>query len=599
MLIPDHKIDEIRERTDLVALVQRHGVELKKSGRSFKGCCPFHNEKTPSFHVWPEERRFKCFGCNAGGDAFSFVQRLLGKTFVDTVRDLAKECGVDLEAAIDPAMKEKAQIKEATDFAQEHFKARLWDPVIGKAAREYLLSRGVTEEVARQFGLGWAPNLWSDLADKLREHGLLGFAERGGLVAPRQRADGYYDMFRGRLIIPIRSAEGRSIAFGGRLLEGDNGPKYLNSRESKLYNKSETLYALDVAREEIRKKKSAVLCEGYFDAIGLHQAGVKNAVALCSTALTPGHMTALQRAGASELILLLDGDAAGRAAVERLSGPILAAGQSAKVAMLPDGEDPDTYARKVGEQGVHELLAKATPLTSWLFSTVLPHGAAASFEEKMAAVARLKPVAAQLPVGLSRSAFFGAMAGHFGLPAIELEAELKGKAPQLKPVPKPAAPATLQNQAAPMRPLVEKPVEPLEAYFVAAVLRDKRLLAKDTWRVADELHHSGARALLAAVASGTSAEDALHESSPKLKQALAAAMLPPDDDTLERAFADVCLKLKKQAVRRQMERITRDTAHLANANELDPDTIEKLKEQEQLKALLKELEGKGAQSRPA
>ena len=202
-MIPDSKIDEIRERIDLVALMGRHGVELKKSGRSMKGCCPFHQEKTPSFHVWPDERRFKCFGCQAGGDAFSFMQRLFGKPFLDTVRDLAKEAGVDLEEAVDPGLKEKAQIKDATDVAAEHFKARLWDPVVGKRAREYLTSRGVTEDVARAFGLGWAPLAWTELADKLRERGLIEPGVKGGLVSVRQ-SGGHYDMFRGRLIIPIQ-----------------------------------------------------------------------------------------------------------------------------------------------------------------------------------------------------------------------------------------------------------------------------------------------------------------------------------------------------------------------------------------------------------
>ncbi len=231
-MIPESKIEEIRERVDLVGLVQRHGVELKKSGRSYKGLCPFHQEKSPSFYVFPEGKRFKCFGCQAGGDAISFAQRLLGKTFLDTVRDLAKELGIDLESAVDPAMREKAQIKEATDFAAQRFQQHLWDPAVGHHAREYLRSRGLTEDVMKAFGLGWSPMAWTDLADKLREHGLLAFGEKAGLVSPRQKGDGYYDMFRGRLMIPIRSPEGRTIAFGGRLLEGDDGPKYLNSKDA-------------------------------------------------------------------------------------------------------------------------------------------------------------------------------------------------------------------------------------------------------------------------------------------------------------------------------------------------------------------------------
>ncbi|HEX4621335.1 MAG TPA: DNA primase, partial [Myxococcaceae bacterium] len=346
-MIPEQKIEEILERVDLVALVSRH-VELKKSGRNFKGLCPFHGEKTPSFQVNPEMRRFKCFGCNAGGDAIAFVQRYLGKSFVDAVRELAREAGVDLEAAEDPSARERAQLREVTSLAAEHFKARLWDEQAGAQARHYLQERGVPDEMTRAFGLGWAPAAWTELADKMREAGVLEWGVKAGLAAPRSRGDGYYDMFRGRLFVPIRSPEGRTIAFGGRLLEGEEGPKYLNSRESKLYNKSEVLFGMDLARNEIRRLKAAVLVEGYFDCIGLHQVGVKHTVALCSTALTQGHLSLLSRSEAKELVLLLDGDEAGRKAVERLAGPLLAAGTPTRVGLLPQGEDPDTFARKVG-----------------------------------------------------------------------------------------------------------------------------------------------------------------------------------------------------------------------------------------------------------
>lgn len=580
MLIPESKIQEVRERVDMIALVQRHGVELKKSGRSYKGLCPFHQEKSPSFYVWADEKRFKCFGCQAGGDAISFVQRLLGKPFVDTVRDLAKELGIDLEAAVDPAMKEKQQVKEATDFAARHFVERLWDPAVGHHAREYLRSRGLTEELMRAFGLGWAPLAWTELADKLREHGLLAFGEKAGLVAPRKSGDGYYDMFRGRIMIPIRSPEGRTIAFGGRLLEGDDGPKYLNSRENKLYNKSDVLYATDQAKDEIRKKKSAVLAEGYFDAIGLHQAGVKNALALCSTALTPGHLALLGRLEAKELVLLLDGDEAGRKAVERLAGPILNGATNCRVAVLPEGEDPDTFARKVGAEAVQKLVHDAPTLTQHLFKTMLPDGPAASFEDKMAALERLKAVTAQIPVGLVRSAFFGAMARHFGLPAQELEAALRSKAaPPVRAVPKPAAPA-------------EPPPDQLEASWAACVLRDRGLLQRDEHRVIDELKHMGLRSLIGGIQQGRGPEDALYDASDALKASLqkAADFLPADPAALEQAFGHVCRRLKLRSVEDRLQRIARETAKVPGASsELTQDTRDLLEERGQLLDLKRRL----------
>jgi DNA primase len=595
LLIPEAKIEEIRERTDLVALVSRHGVELKKSGRNLKGCCPFHQEKTPSFYVYPDTRRYKCFGCQAGGDAFSFVQRLMGKTFVDTIRDLAKEAGVDIEGAVDPAQKEKAQIKDATDAAQEHFKKNLWDDEVGKVARAYLKERGVSEELARAFGLGWAPEGWTHLADKLRELGLLAFGEKAGLVAPRPRGDGDYDMFRGRLMIPIRSPEGRTIAFGGRLLIGDDGPKYLNSKESRLYNKSETLYALDAARDDIRKKKSAVLCEGYFDAIGMHQAGVKNAVALCSTALTPGHLAQLARCEAKELVLLLDGDDAGRKGAERLAGPILAAGASAKVALLPQGDDPDTYARREGDKAVAELIAKAQPLTTWLFSIALPDGPEASFEAKMSALDRLKPIAAALPIGLVRSAFFSAAAKAFGLPAAELEVALRGKAPPpVRAVPKqaPAFSATPGGQVASRPPSAKgPPLDPLEVHYTAYVLRDRRLIQKDTHRIFDELKGLPLRGIVAALSAGQAGEDVLYDAAEDVQAALRTVEQPSDDESLERAFLTACRMLKLKFIREQLERIAKETAQLPGGTSDLTDEVRQLSEErKRLLALKLEVE---------
>lgn len=582
VLIPEHKIEEIRERVDLVALVSRH-VELRKSGRSFKGRCPFHQEKTASFHVTPELRIFKCFGCQAGGDAIAFVQRYLGKSFQDAVKDLAREAGVDLEAAVDPGARERAQLKEVTDYAAEHFRQRLWEPTLGKRAREYLGGRGIPEELARAFGLGYSPPAWSDLADRLFERGLTEFGVKAGLVAPRKSGEGYYDFFRGRLIIPIRSPEGRTIAFGARLLEGE-GAKYVNSRESRLYNKSETLYGLDLAREEIRRKKSAVLVEGYFDCIGLHQAGVKNAVAICSTALTPGHLSLLSRSEAKELCLLLDGDQAGREAVERLSGSLLAQGANAKVAVLPEGEDPDTFARKAGPEGVRNLLSSARPLTEHLFSSVLEEGQRATFEAKMAAIERLRPVAAQLPVGLFRSAFFGALSLHLGLPASELEAAMRGRSPKPSPVPKPREP----ERPAPVRSVAEQArVPPIEALFAAFALRDRGLLARDPFRLLDELSHPGLRALVAQVAGGQSPEDALFEASEPVKAALqsAARQLPVEASAQEPAFLGTCRRLKVQRIEQQLTHIARLTANLAGANELTEETRRLLAERTDLLAL--------------
>ncbi|HZW90471.1 MAG TPA: DNA primase [Myxococcaceae bacterium] len=581
MPIPEHTIDEILERVDLVALVGRH-VELKKSGKSFKGRCPFHQEKSASFYVTPELKRFKCFGCQAGGDAIAFVQRYLGKTFVDAVRDLAREVGVDLAAAEDPSARERQHLREVTELALEHFKSQLWHATEGRLAREALTARGVGEETARSFGLGWAPEAWSRLGDLLLARGLLEFGMQAGLVQRRTRGEGAYDVFRGRLMIPIRAPDGRVVAFGGRLLVGDQGPKYLNSKESRLYNKSETLYGLDRARDEVRRRKSAVLVEGYFDVIGLHQAGVTHAVALCSTALTAGHLQQLQRVEARELVLLLDGDEAGRKAVERLAPALLAAGASTRVALLPEGEDPDTFARGRGAEEVRTLLAAAVPLSEHLFRTLLPEGRAASFERKMEALGRLRPVVAELPVGLLRSAFFSGLAAYCGLPAVELEAGLRSKGPLLRPVPKPAAPVPAR---------VERPLDRAEGALGALFLTRPELI-RGAAAVLDEVTHPGLRAVLAQLQAGLAPADALEAASPRLRTSLEAAqgLLPRDPEQLPEALETLGRRLKLARVKERLDHIARSTALLVGAHELDEETKRLQEERGELLRLKRQLE---------
>jgi DNA primase len=436
-VIPEAVIDEIRARVDAVAVIGRH-VELKRSGRTFKACCPFHGERTPSFHVYPEDKHFKCYGCGEHGDVFKFLQKLQGKEFPEVVRALAQEVGVAIpEREEDSAeqrrrREERREVLAACDAAARYFAARLWS-AYGEPGASYLRARGVAEPIARAFRLGLASSDWDDLTPRLGRKGIQAAAlEKAGLVA-RREGGGAYDRFRGRLVFPIAAADGEVIGFGGRTLPGapDRLAKYINSPESLLYKKSRVLYGIDLAREHIRRTRSAVLVEGYFDVIALHQAGVKNAVAVCGTALTPEHVEALQRLDCRTLTLLFDGDAAGVEAATKAAASVLPSGLAGRVALL-QGEggkvDPDEFARAQGADAVEKLVASAQPLTEYLIDRAIcdhcgPSPAESSFEQRSAAVRQLRPLL-DAARGLAKSILEDRVAKRIGVDAKALSREL-------------------------------------------------------------------------------------------------------------------------------------------------------------------------------
>ncbi|HEU4385797.1 MAG TPA: DNA primase [Anaeromyxobacteraceae bacterium] len=432
-MIPEPIIEEIKRRIDAVAVFGRH-MELKKSGRTWKGCCIFHGERTPSFHVYPEDKHFKCYGCGEYGDVFKFLQKVQGKEFPEVVRALAAEVGVEIPEAAEDTAEARARRKErnealaACEAAARYFAARLWSPY-GGSGRDYLASRGVSEETSRLFRLGLSAPGWHDLGGRLAEKGIAEAAlERGGLLVRKEERA--WDRFRGRLMFPICGLDGQPIGFGGRAMGEEKGAKYINSPETVLYKKSRVLYGLDLAREAIRKSRSAVLVEGYFDVIGLHQAGVKNAVAVCGTVLTPEHLELLRRCDCREVVILFDGDPAGLAAPAKAAEALLPSGMSGKVAMLPGQTDPDEFARQNGRKEVEALLAGAAPLTDFLIERAVERFAGgrpadASVEQKLAAVRDLEPFVRLAPEGLARSVFEERIARRLDLDLAALRAEVQ------------------------------------------------------------------------------------------------------------------------------------------------------------------------------
>lgn len=392
-MIPVELIDRIREATDIVEVVSAH-VQLKSSGKSYKGLCPFHQEKTPSFIVNPDRQIFKCFGCGAGGNAFHFLMRIEGLTFVEAVRELARRAKIALpdvrSEAGEARDRERRQLLDVTAWAAARFVQALQAPKISASVKSYLRQRGVSDELCERFGLGFAPPGWDNLIKAARrDHYSEELLLKAGLIQAKSEERGSYDRFRDRLMFPIRDAQGRPVAFGGRLLKPGE-PKYLNSPETDIFRKGEVLYALDLAREAARRQGRLVLVEGYLDAIACHGAGVAETVATMGTALTP-HQARLLRRYAGKLILIYDSDEAGVNASLRAFEILQREGLTMLVVSLPDAKDPDEYIHRFGADAFRQALDRAEDMMSFVLNAALKKHDVKTVEGKLEVVREAVP----------------------------------------------------------------------------------------------------------------------------------------------------------------------------------------------------------------
>jgi DNA primase len=461
-------IDDVRDRLDIVDVVGSY-VELKKAGRSFKACCPFHAEKTPSFIVNPDRGSWHCFGaCGTGGDVFSFVMRAENTDFRGALELLARRAGVDLAPPSPQAEvqeQHKARLHEAMAAAAAFYHRLLLRSPEAEAARSYLKGRAFTADVARQFELGWAPAGWSALSDHLLAQGFGADELVAAGLARARDSGGVYDYFRGRLTIPIRDPRGKAIGFGARTLDPEGQPKYLNSPQTELFDKSQTLFALDKAGRTIRELGEAVVVEGYTDVIRAHAAACTNVVASLGTALTAQHVQALKRR-AKRVVLALDADPAGQAATlrglamaqEALAGDEVRPVPTAeglvryvhqldvdlRVATLPAGQDPDDQWRA--------LIAAAQPVMSFLIEAVARDVDLTSPIGKSEAVDRLLPFLREIPDPVLRSAWVAEVARVVRVDERGIENRLATAKPARRPrrpVARPPAPAAGTPTASP------------------------------------------------------------------------------------------------------------------------------------------------------
>ncbi len=406
-MIPQDFIQTLLGRVDIVDVIDRH-VRLKKAGANYKACCPFHNEKTPSFNVSPSKQFYHCFGCGAHGNAIGFLMEYSGLPYPDAIRELAQQVGMEVPEVRGGAQgrPSPAQDKSLVDRmmqALDYYRAQLRK---SPEAIDYLKRRGLSGEIAARYGLGYAPDAWQSLqgvfpdyeAPALKDTGLVIDSEAGeahdGEPARKSRR---YDRFRGRVMFPILDSRGNVIGFGGRVI-GEGEPKYLNSPETPLFEKGRELYGLWQARRAIREANLVIVVEGYMDVVALAQHGVENAVATLGTATTPTHVSKLLRL-ADSVVFCFDGDNAGRKAAWKaleVSLPVLADGKSVAFLFLPPEDDPDTFVRRQGKEAFLEALAAAKPLSQFLLAEIASKVDMRSEEGRARFLAQAKPLVSQI-----------------------------------------------------------------------------------------------------------------------------------------------------------------------------------------------------------
>jgi len=426
--IPQSFIDELLARIDIIDVIDAR-VPLKKAGREYKACCPFHSEKTPSFTVSQVKQFYHCFGCGQHGTAITFLMDYEHMDFVDAIEELAHQAGLEVprETGGDTVRTDSMQplyrlLERVSSWYQEQLRTH---PQAGRAV-EYLRRRGLTGEIAARFHIGYAPSGWENLvqaldADTTTQQRLLEL----GLTIKRDDGKGAYDRFRDRVMFPIHDRRGRTIAFGGRVLD-DGTPKYMNSPESAVFHKGRELYGLHEARKTVRRLERILVVEGYMDVVALAQFDIGYAVATLGTATTREHLDRLYRT-VPELVFCFDGDRAGREAAWRAlenALPVLSDGREARFLFLPEGEDPDSLVRKAGRDGFEQRIAAAMHLSDFFFERLSAQLDLGSIDGRARLVAAARPLLATLPDGLFRQLMTERLAGIAGTTSAVLAGRL-------------------------------------------------------------------------------------------------------------------------------------------------------------------------------
>lgn len=556
--IPEETIQEVLLRADIVEVISDY-VLLKKGGASYKGLCPFHSEKTPSFTVSPSKGLFYCFGCQASGNVFRFLMRHENLVFPEAVRLLAARYGVAIpDQAAHPQQDALHQLYRLHEAAAAFFHHYLLHDPAAQQARAYCRQRQITSEMATRFALGYAPAAWDVLCRELQRQGFASeLLVRSGLVVAREDKSGVYDRFRQRLIFPIHDRLGRPVAFGGRSLEGGEAgyaPKYLNSPETPIFHKGRTLYGFHLATPAIRQEGRVIIVEGYTDVLACHRRGVTHVVGMLGTALTEHHVEMLKGL-AREIILVFDSDAAGGAATERGIGLFLEAGVRVRIVELPAGEDPDSFLRQhEGADFLHYVNAAMTFLDYLLaraqrvYDLRTPAGQADC-------VSRILPLLRKVEHQVEQWGYVTLLAEKIGVPVEVLRRAMPGRSAQ-NVAARPALPASLERQTVPW-PRVEYDLLQLVLHDVSLLEEVQRQITPEDF-AAPSLRSIYLLLLRLAAKSGQPLfpgllEHADDDPQRQLLARMAAESVVADAAERRRALSDYLLRLRRRQTQAQLQ----------------------------------------------
>ncbi len=481
--IPENTISDIQNAADIVDVIS-DAVMLKKSGRDFLGLCPFHSEKTPSFSVSPEKQIFYCFGCGTGGNVFNFLMKYENISFPEAAGILAGRYGIDIPATnISPEQKkhlnEREEIYDINRQTLQFFRSSLLKDPAGNHARSYLEQRGITAEISEDFQLGYALPSWDGLLRYFSARSISpGLLEKAGLVIPRKKGSGYYDRFRDRIIFPIRDERNRVVAFAGRVMD-DSLPKYLNSPETPVFSKSRILYGLSAARQAAREQGELYITEGYFDVISLHRQGIRNSAATMGTNLSGEHLKVLKGC-TSRIILVFDSDQAGLRAAGRSIPLFRQNNTDARILVLPDGDDPDSFVCKSGPDAFLKHAEKAQTIMQFLMEeAVRKHGL--SVEGKVGIIEEMQGPLAEITDPLAASLYVRELAERIGADEAVVREKLRSTKPRPGTSPGPSHPRPPQD--APARPAnfrIERKIIAMMLQFpeIISEIEEKNLLGQ-------------------------------------------------------------------------------------------------------------------------